>query len=96
MYSPTTHMNGGMTTTWYIDNSYVWFALKLGLVGALVFVALLLLQVKRAWSILRVTVDIRRRRLVLGALATRASRSSSCPWLGHTSTGIPLRRTSRP
>ncbi len=70
MYSPTTHMNGGMTTTWYIHNSYVWFALKLGLVGALVFVALLLLQVKRAWSILRVTVDIRRRRLVLGALAT--------------------------
>ena len=34
-------MNGGMTTTWYIHNSYIWFALKLGLAGALVFVALL-------------------------------------------------------
>lgn len=70
MYSPTTHLNGGLTTTWYIHSSYVWFALKLGLGGALVFVALLLLQVKRARDALRVTGDVRRRRLLLGGLAS--------------------------
>ncbi len=70
MYSPTTHMNGGMTTTWYIHNSYIWFALKVGIVGAIVFVALLLLQVRRAWAALQTRLDVRRRRLVLGALAT--------------------------
>jgi len=70
MYSPTTHMNGGMTTTWYIHNSYIWFALKLGVAGAAVFVALLLLQVRRARMALKDALDIRRRRLLLGALGT--------------------------
>jgi O-antigen ligase len=73
MYSPETHMMGGMTTTWYIHNSYVWFALKLGLAGACAFVALLVLQLVRARAALRRITDPRRRRLILGALATLAA-----------------------
>ena len=63
-------MNGGITTTSYIHNSYIWFALKVGLVGAFAFVALLLLQAKRAWTALRERSDPRRQRLLLGAFAT--------------------------
>jgi len=70
MYSPTTHLNGGITTTSYIHNSYIWFALKVGLVGAFAFVALFLLQAKRAWTALREGSGPRRQRLLLGAFAT--------------------------
>jgi O-antigen ligase len=73
MYSPETHMMGGMTTTWYIHNSYVWFALKLGLAGAGAFISLLVLQLVRARAALRTITDPRRRRLMLGALATLAA-----------------------
>jgi O-antigen ligase len=70
MYSPETHLMGGMTTTWYIHNSYVWFALKIGLIGACAFVGLLVLQLVRARASLRTISDPRRRRIILGALAT--------------------------
>lgn len=70
MYSKATNSNGETWTTSYIHNSYIWFALKLGLPGALVFVGLIALQVIRAGSSLRRTGDIHRKRLLLGALTT--------------------------
>jgi O-antigen ligase len=69
-YSPMTNTNGSLTTTDYIHNSYIWFALKIGLPGAFVFVALLLIQLGRARTLLRQSLDTRSRRLLLGALAT--------------------------
>ena len=69
-YSPTTNTNGGITTATYIHSSYIWFALKLGLPGALAFIGLLLLQVGRAQALLRQKLSRGSRRLLLGALAS--------------------------
>jgi O-antigen ligase len=41
MYSPEYDTNGFTFSTYYIHNSYVWFALKLGVIGALLFFALI-------------------------------------------------------
>lgn len=48
MYSDATHRMGGVFSTMYIHNSYVWYALKLGLPAALFFVALIVLSALRA------------------------------------------------
>jgi O-antigen ligase len=41
MFSPASNAYGSTFTTFYIHNSYLWFALKIGLVGAFVFFALI-------------------------------------------------------
>jgi O-antigen ligase len=61
---------GTVFTQYYIHNSYVWYALKLGLPGLAAILLLLALSYRAAWRAFRRWTDPRGRRLLLGVLAS--------------------------
>jgi len=55
---------------YYIHNSYIWLALKLGVVAALLFIALIAATTVRAYRAYRRSADPRLARLLLGGFAS--------------------------
>ena len=70
MYSPDYNTYGFTFSTYYIHNSYIWFALKLGILGALIFVSLLVRVCWLAYRGQRDTSDPRARMVLLAALGS--------------------------
>ena len=70
MFSPDFNVYGYTYSTFYIHNSYIWFALKLGLVAALVFVSLLARTCWLAYRSYRGTSDTRVRMIQLATLGS--------------------------
>lgn len=70
MFSPTYNHYNYAFSTYYIHNSYIWVALKLGLVAALVFFALIGRVLWAAFSTYRRVADPRARMVLLASLAS--------------------------
>jgi O-antigen ligase len=70
MYSETRETYGGSRSEFYIHNSYVWFALKLGLPALLAFLALLVIAFAHGVGGYRRARDPDVRLLLTGALTT--------------------------
>jgi O-antigen ligase len=70
MWNPEQQTMGGPWTTFYIHNSYIWVALKTGLVGFAFFLGILAVAARSGWRGYRRAVGDRARLLLLGALST--------------------------
>ncbi len=70
MYSTEYNTYGYTFSTYYIHNSYIWLALKLGLLGALVFVSLLARVCWLAYRGYREASDPRARMVLLASLGS--------------------------
>jgi O-antigen ligase len=70
MYSTEYNTYGYTFSTYYIHNSYIWLALKLGLLGALVFVSLLARVCWLAYRGYREAIDPRARMVLLASLGS--------------------------
>lgn len=70
MYNERAHRLGGPWTTIYIHNSYIWLALKLGLVGAALFGLLMAAVAGSAFRGYLRARDVRIERLLLGVIVT--------------------------
>ena len=70
MYSDINKTFGGSRTEFYIHNSYIWFALKLGLPGLLAFLAFLAVVFARGVRGYRHATDPDVRMMLTGALTT--------------------------
>jgi O-antigen ligase len=70
LYQESTGRVGGFITTAYIHNSYIWLALKTGMLGALLFVLLVGILAAIAFRESKRERDPRRQRLLVGALTT--------------------------
>jgi O-antigen ligase len=70
MYSEVREAMGGSFQTFYIHNSYLWLALKLGLPGLITLVAFVLAALAAGGRAYLAGGDPRRRRLLLGGLLT--------------------------
>ena len=71
-FSPQSNAYGFTTTQFYIHNSYIWLALKLGLIGLGLFLLLMIVVARDGMVAYRFTRDPRLRPLVLGGLLTIA------------------------
>jgi O-antigen ligase len=70
LYSPEFQTTGANITTYYIHNSYIWFALKLGIFGLVLFLALMATTLRTALQGYKRADDPLTRSLLLGALFT--------------------------
>jgi O-antigen ligase len=91
MYSEVRSAMGGSFQTFYIHNSYVWLALKLGLPGLITLVAFVLAALAVGGHAYFTGRDPRRRRLLLGGLLTLVTMllvSASGPHLTVDRSGV--------
>jgi O-antigen ligase len=70
LYNPETFKMGGLVTAFYIHSSYIWLALKLGLVAALVFLGLIGFAAVLGFRALRAANDDTTKVLLVGALTS--------------------------
>jgi O-antigen ligase len=70
LYNPTANLSDVVSTSFYLHDSYVWVAVKLGLGALAVFLALLAVAVRDAYAGYRKVEDPRAQRLMLGGLLT--------------------------
>jgi O-antigen ligase len=70
LYNPAYLLSDVPTTSFYVHDSYLWVALKMGLVALAVFLAMLVAVTWDAWTGYRAASDPRSQRLMLGGLIT--------------------------
>jgi len=70
MFSPTSNSYGFIFSTFYIHNSYIWFALKIGLIGACLFFSLMTRVCSIALAGYRRANDPREQMVQLAALGS--------------------------
>ena len=73
LYNPTAKLSDVPSTSTYVHDSYVFVALKMGLVAFVLFLALLLVVTLDAFAGYRAVDDPRAERLMLGGLLTIVS-----------------------